>query len=109
MDYHSVYVTAPNRNSALALARKMVESRLAACANVVDGAISIYWWRGKMEEAVEAVIIAKTVSENLAELIARVKEWHEYSCPCVVAWPIVAGNPDYLDWISAETRPNPAP
>jgi periplasmic divalent cation tolerance protein len=93
------YVTA----GSLATARTVVEERLAASANVLDGATSIYWWRGALEEASEAVLILKTRTELVERLAARIRELHSYECPCVVALPIVAGNPQYLAWIARET------
>ncbi|MGE5506423.1 MAG: divalent-cation tolerance protein CutA [Actinomycetota bacterium] len=99
-----VYVTAGSREEAVKIARGLVESRLVACANVLDGATSLYWWEGAVQEEREAVLIAKTAAEKVEAVIARVKELHSYTCPCVVAVPIKAGNPGFLQWIEAETR-----
>ncbi len=98
------YVTAGSRDEALAIGRALVEERLAACANVLDGMMSIYWWQDRLEQAQEAVLIAKTRTELFPALSARVQQLHSYDCPCVVALPIADGNPDYLAWIVAETR-----
>jgi periplasmic divalent cation tolerance protein len=103
------YVTTGSRVEALAIARTVVEERLAASANVLDGATSIYWWRGALEEASEAVLILKTRTELVERLTARIRELHSYQCPCVVALPIVAGNPQYLAWIAQETEPRVTP
>jgi periplasmic divalent cation tolerance protein len=102
---YACYVTAPSREVALAIGRTIVAERLAACANVIDGAASIYWWQGTLEEAREAVLILKTRAELIERLTARVKALHPYACPCVVALPIAGGNREYLDWIAAETAP----
>jgi periplasmic divalent cation tolerance protein len=99
------YVTAGSRQEALVIGRTVVEERLAACANVVDGATSIYWWQGTLEQAGEAVLILKTRAELVERLSARIRQLHSYECPCVVALPIAAGNPQYLDWIARETAP----
>ena len=107
MTAYFCYVTAPSREEALAIGRTVVTERLAACANVLDGMASVYWWRGTLEQAREAVLILKTRAELLERLCARIKALHSYECPCVVALPIAAGNPDYLDWIAAETAPPP--
>lgn len=98
-----VYVTASSRREALDIGRAVVEERLAACANIMDGMRSIYWWDGKVEEAGEAAMVLKTTEGLLPALIQRVKVLHSYECPCIVALPIEAGNPDYLDWIARET------
>jgi periplasmic divalent cation tolerance protein len=99
------YVTAGSRDEALSIGRTVVQERLAACANVLDGMTSIYWWQGALEQAGEAALILKTRAELVERLIARIRELHNYECPCVVALPIAAGNPDYLDWIARETEP----
>ena len=105
MAAHFCYVTVPSRELALGIGRTIVEDRLAACANVLDGMRSLYWWQGTLEEASEAVLILKTRGELLERLIARIRELHPYECPCVVALPIAAGNRAYLDWIASETAP----
>jgi periplasmic divalent cation tolerance protein len=103
------YVTAPSRDEALAIGRAIVAERLAASANVIDGAASVYWWRGALEEASEAVLVLKTRAGLIARLCARIKALHSYECPCVVALPIADGNADYLAWIAAETAPTLTP
>lgn len=99
-----VYITAANKDEAIRIGRALVEERLAACANVLDGMTSLYHWEGKLQEDHEAVLIAKTGEDLVERLIERVKSLHGYSCPCVVSWPIQAGNQAYLHWIHDETR-----
>jgi periplasmic divalent cation tolerance protein len=98
-----VYITASSRQEALSIGRAVVGERLAACANVLDGMTSVYWWQQSLQEDGEASLILKTRSDLIERLTARVKQLHSYDCPCVVAMPIVAGNPAYLDWIAGET------
>lgn len=105
MTHSLIYITAASREEALKLARTLVQERLLACANVVDNATSVYWWDGAVQEEGEALMLAKTLSSNVEALIARVRALHSYTCPCVVAVPIVAGNPAYLDWIAREAAP----
>lgn len=103
MSHSLIYVTAPSRDEALSLARTLVEERLIACANVLDGMTSVYWWEGRVQQEPEAVMICKTRSDLAEAVITRVKELHSYACPCVVAMPISAGNQAFLAWIDAET------
>lgn len=104
MSHSLVYITAGSLDEAKSLGRALVEARLAACANVLPGITPIYWWDGKVEEGAEVALIAKTRSELVERVVELVKARHSYDCPCVVAIPIAAGNPAFLDWISAETR-----
>ena len=98
-----VYVTASSRQEALSIGRAVVGERLAACANILDGMTSIYWWGRSLQEEGEASLILKTRSDLIDRLTARIRELHSYACPCVVAMPIAAGNPAYLDWVFQET------
>ncbi len=96
-----IYMTAADRAEASKIAEILVLERLIACANVLDGMRSFYWWDGEVQIDDEAVMIAKTEAGAVDAIVARVNELHSYDCPCVVALPIEGGNPDYLDWISA--------
>ncbi len=105
MDAVFVYVTVPDKAEALRIGRILVEERLIACANILDGLTSIYWWDGAIQQGPEAAFIAKTRAGLVEALTDRVRQLHPYEVPCVVALPVAAGNPDFLDWITAETRP----
>ena len=85
------------------IARTGVEERLAACANIIDGMRSIYWWEGNVTEDGETVLILKTTRDGVAPLTERVKALHSYDLPCVVEIPLGGGNAAYFDWIAAET------
>jgi periplasmic divalent cation tolerance protein len=98
-----LYITVPNREEGLRIGRALVEEKLAACANVIDGLTSIFRWEGAVQEESEALLIAKT-DRNLVDAASDlVKLEHSYDCPCVVALPIIGGNQDFIGWISAET------
>ncbi|HEX3970163.1 MAG TPA: divalent-cation tolerance protein CutA [Stellaceae bacterium] len=102
-----VYVTATDVAEAKTLGRKLVEEQLAACANILPGATSIFRWQGKVEEAEEAVLILKTTEQKLEQLIERAKSLHSYDCPCIEALPVVEGNRDFLEWVVRETGGDP--
>ena len=99
-----VYITAANANEAVAIGRDLVERQLAACANVHSPVVSIYRWRGVIQQDNEVVLIAKTRRDLVDNLSARVAEIHSYDCPCVVAIPIAGGYAPFLEWISAESQ-----
>jgi periplasmic divalent cation tolerance protein len=98
-----LYITCGSREEATAIARTVVEERLAACANIIGAMRSVYWWQGSVAEDDEIVLILKTTAERAGELTERVKALHSYDLPCVVEIPLGGGNAAYLDWIAAET------
>jgi periplasmic divalent cation tolerance protein len=102
-DYIVVYVTAP-QDEAVDLAKTLVEERLVACVNLVPGLRSIYWWQDKVEDEPEVLCIMKTRSNLFESLRDRVREMHSYEVEEIIALPIVAGNPPYLDWIRENTQ-----
>ena len=104
MKLNIVYITARDKEEAQSIGRTLVEARLAACVNVIDGMKSLYWWDAAIQEDHEAVLIAKTKESLLPELVDKVNSIHSYDCPCVISWPISGGNRAYLDWLASETR-----
>lgn len=104
MKLNLVYITAKNKDEARRIGRELVESRLAACVNIIDEMNSIYRWEGKIQDDNEAVLIAKTSESLVGELVKKVKSMHSYSCPCIITLPVLSGNKEYLSWIQNETK-----
>lgn len=98
-----IYMTAGSTEEARRIGGALVEERLAACVNVIEGMTSIYRWQGEIRYDTEAVLIAKTVRARVAALTDRVKALHSYTCPCVVALNLEGGNDDFLAWIGEQT------
>ena len=98
-----LYVTCGSTDQAREIARRVVEEKIAACANIIAGMKSVYHWEGRVEEGDEVVLILKTRASLVPALSARVQELHSFDVPCVVEIPLGRGNPDYFAWIDAET------
>lgn len=98
-----VYITAEHASEAREIGRTLVEERLVACANILEGRHSLYRWEGEIREETEAVLIAKTREDLVSTLTERVIALHSYDCPCVVAMPIAGGNEAFVEWIHTET------
>jgi len=100
-----LYVTCASAAEAGRMGSAVVEQRLAACANILPGMQSVYWWQGRIERAEEAVLILKTRADLVEEATAAIKALHSYQVPCVLPLAVGdGGNPDYLAWLRAETR-----
>lgn len=103
--YLTVLTNLPDQASAESLALLLVEKRFAACVNILPPVASIYRWQGKIETADEVPLIIKTTGKRYPELEAAIREAHPYEVPEIIAVPIHAGLPDYLQWIDAQTLP----
>jgi len=99
----SVYITAGSQEEAKRLASDLIENRLAACVNILGSIQSIFYWDGVQEEE-EVALIAKASRADFDRLNTRIRRIHSYDCPCVVAWPIVEGDSEFVEWIENETR-----
>ena len=99
-----VFTNLPNRDTAVALARALIERRAAACVNVLGECVSVYRWQGKVEEAAEVPVLIKSTEETYPALEQAIRELHPYELPEIVAVPLSRGLPDYLDWVIAETH-----
>jgi len=99
-----IYITAKDKQEAEKIGHYLVKQRLAACVNIVAKINSMYWWKNKIEKSQESLLIAKTKFSLVKKIIKEVKSLHSYSCPCIIALPIVDGNSDYLEWIKNETK-----
>lgn len=100
-----VYVTAADAAEAERIAETVVEERLAACGNVLDGMRSIFRWQGSVQKGHEAVLILKTREDLFEELKERIVALHSYELPCVVALPVASGHEPFLEWVGEETGP----
>ncbi len=99
-----VLTNVPDAHAAQALARQLVEQKLAACVNSLPAVRSIYRWQGVIEEATEVTLLIKTVRARYAELEAAIKAAHPYDVPEIIALPISECLPAYLGWIVQETK-----
>lgn len=97
-----VYVTVPDEETAVEIARTVVEERLAACVNVVPEIRSFYRWRGRVEDEGEWLLLMKTDPRAFEGLRRRVAELHPYEVPCITAMPVVMGHEPYLAWVADE-------
>lgn len=99
-----LYVTVGSPQEAREMARILVLERLTACVNVIDKAASIYLWDEELQEDSESILIIKTTLDRRDTAMARIQHLHSYDTPCVVAYDISAGLPDYLAWLASETK-----
>ncbi|MCX8156480.1 MAG: divalent-cation tolerance protein CutA [Verrucomicrobiae bacterium] len=99
-----VLVTAPDTDAARRLAQAVLQGRVAACANLVPGLESHYWWQGKLETSSEVLLILKTTRRQLAALEKTILAHHPYDTPEILALPLAQGTPKYLHWLAGEVR-----
>lgn len=103
-DVWIVMTTFGEETVAREIARGLVQEGLAACANLIPGAHSLYFWEGQLCEEREVLVYLKTTHESYPALEDALRERHPYDEPEVVAFAAIAGSPGYLDFVRNGVR-----
>lgn len=99
-----VLITAKNKREANKISKSLLDDKLIACANVIDGIDSLFWWKGKVCREKEVLLVIKSTKSKFKKIVSAVKNIHSYDVPEIIALPIIDGNPDYLKWIKDSTK-----
>ena len=102
-EFCEVVITAADADWLAGFTRTLVEERLAACGHQIPAIRSIYRWEGAVHDEPEVRVALHTRRSLVGAITARADELHPYEVPCVIALPLVGGNPAYLAWIAEET------
>ena len=100
-----VLTNLPDRAAAETLAAALVAQRLAACVNILAPCLSVYRWKGAVQQDEEHPLLVKTTAGRYAALETAIRAGHPYELPEIVAVPVECGLPEYLRWVASETAP----
>ncbi len=101
--YDICFVTVGDRKTAGEIAAGLLRERLAACVSAVPGVESSYWWKNRIENSSETLLIIKTRRVLREDIIQFVKRHHPYDIPETIFTEINGASHEYLDWIGANT------
>ncbi|MCA8995626.1 MAG: divalent-cation tolerance protein CutA [Planctomycetaceae bacterium] len=99
MDLAIIYVTAPSSEEALRISQALLNEKLIACANILNGMTSVYEWQGEVHQDSEVVLLLKTHPTRIREVTERVLALHSYETPCVFALHSHEGSRPFFDWV----------
>ncbi|MEI6092691.1 MAG: divalent-cation tolerance protein CutA [bacterium] len=95
-----VLVTVPSKQDAENISKTILDKKICACVNIVDGVKSFFYWKEKIENSEEFLLIIKTNKQNYQKLEDNIKKIHPYTVPEIIALPIILGSADYLEWLN---------
>jgi periplasmic divalent cation tolerance protein len=98
-----VITNVPDRATAERIAEALVTEHAAACVNILGECTSLYRWQDKLERASEVPLLIKTTQDEYPRLETALRKLHPYELPEIIALPVSAGLPEYLDWVARET------
>jgi len=98
-----VFTNVPDREAGSRIAEALIAGKLAACVNILAECTSIYRWQGAVETAAEFPLMIKTRAEMYEDVEALIRSLHPYELPEIIAVPVEAGSPAFLDWIKTQT------
>lgn len=99
-----IFCSCPDNSIAQQLAKHLVELGYAACVNILSGITSFFYWQDKLETSQEVLLLIKTSIENYSTVEKYIKQHHPYEVPEIIAIPIQAGLPAYLQWITKSSH-----
>jgi periplasmic divalent cation tolerance protein len=103
-DLALVLMTAPDAATGERIGRALVQERLAACASVIPGVVSVYLWEGELRTDGEVQVLLKTRRALVDRLFGRAAELHPYEVPELVAAPLAGVSEPYRKWVLEETE-----
>ena len=102
MNFIFIYITNPTKAEARRVAKHLLKKKLIACANIFP-VESFYWWKGKITNENEYVLIAKTTKNKFEKVKREVEKIHSYTIPCIIKIP-VSSNEKYFKWLKAQLK-----
>ena len=80
-----------------------MEKRFAACAQILDGITSIYWWKKAVQREREVLLLIKTRESLVGEIEKQFESLHPYDVPELIVLPIGRGSRKYIKWLEENT------
>ena len=83
----------------------LLEEKLIACANIIPGVKSLYWWKESINEHFEKIVFIKTRKELESEVLKKIKKCHNYEIPATyIIDSMNEIDNEYLKWILDVTK-----
>jgi len=102
--YIQVLTTTNKKKEAEKIAETILKKKLAGCVQIIGPIKSHFWWKGKIEKEKEWLLFIKTKRKLYKEIENTIKEIHSYGVPEIIAFSIIAGNKNYLEWLKKEVK-----
>lgn len=99
-DLLEVHTTFAKIIDATEICRKLVDEKLAACAQMIPGVTSIYYWDGRTRRDSELLVLIKTTRQAWPALRDRLKELHPFDEPEIIAVSVEDSSQSYADWVT---------
>lgn len=96
-------VSIDSETAAKALARTLLQEKLAACVHLLPMGTSLYVWQDQLQETPEITLLIKTRPELSESITQRIAELHPYEVPEILTLPVSYGLPAYLQWLTEQT------
>ena len=103
-DFVIIFITCASRKEAGSIVDSLLKKRLVACGNIIKNVESKFWWRGKIDNEKEVLVMLKTKKENINKIEKEVRRRHSYEVPEIISIPITAGSKRYLEWLDGAIR-----
>jgi periplasmic divalent cation tolerance protein len=101
-----IYTTFISKKEALDFCHKVMNLKMAFCANVIENGTSVYLWKGKIEQSEESYVLLKTTKDLLPLLEEWILENHPYKTPAIIKIQDVQASKSFLEYANTEIGHN---
>ncbi|GAB5348699.1 divalent-cation tolerance protein CutA [Alteriqipengyuania sp. 357] len=95
-----IYTVFASREDAKAVAAKLLDERLVACANVIGRIEALFEWDGERGQGEEIAVLFKTHADRLDAAVARLDDLHPYDTPAILGWRADASGSATGPWLA---------
>lgn len=95
-----IYCPFPDRETARAIAARLLDEQLIACANILGDIEALYEWEGERGTAKEIAVLFKTHNRLLDRTVERIAGLHPYEVPAVLGWNCDAVGREAAAWLT---------
>jgi periplasmic divalent cation tolerance protein len=100
-----VVTTVGTEEQALTLAHHLVARHVAACVNIVPRIRSVFFWKGKVNDDSEWMLLVKTAPANFPKVRDAIRRFHAYELPEILGFGADAADPLFAKWVVDASTP----
>ena len=98
-----IITTTHRKSVAVKIGKDLLKERFIVCYNLIP-VESAYWWKGKILDENETLIILKTKKENFKKVENYIQKYSGYEIPEIIGIKTTKVNQRYLNWVKTETK-----
>ena len=86
------------------ICNQVIRKKLAACANIIPGCYSYFYWEGNIQKNQEYLVFIKTLKISEKKVYEIIKKYHNYDIPEILTLKAENIEQNYMKWATGEIK-----